>query len=131
MIDPRLEHASTLPSRVYTDPAVLHHEQRALFGRTWQLAGQAAQVREPGQYFTTTIGTDPVLVVRGNDGELRAMSNVCRHRAGPIATGEGKRPVLQCGYHGCTYSIDGRLRNKPEFEHVAGFDRALCRLPQF
>ncbi|HEX8255326.1 MAG TPA: SRPBCC family protein [Thermoanaerobaculia bacterium] len=131
MIDPRLEHASTLASRFYTDPAVLQHEQRSLFGRTWQLAGRASQVRDPGQFFTTTIGLEPVLVVRGNDGELRAMSNVCRHRAGPIAKGEGRRPVLQCGYHGWTYSLDGRLRNTPEFEDVADFDRALCMLPRF
>jgi choline monooxygenase len=102
MIDPRLAHASTIESRYYTDPAVLALEHRNVFGRTWQLAGRASQVREPGQYFTTTIGSEPVLVVRGNDGELRAMSNVCRHRAGPIASGEGKRPVLQCGYHGWT-----------------------------
>jgi choline monooxygenase len=131
MIDPRLEYASTLPSRFYFDSAVLADEQRFVFGRTWQLAGNAAQVREAGAYFTCVIGEEPVLVVRGSDGELRAMSNVCRHRAGPIAAGEGKRPVLQCGYHGWTYALDGRLRTTPEFEGVADFDRSNCRLPQF
>lgn len=131
MIDPRLEHASTLPSRFYIDPSVLDEESRNVFGRTWQLAGHVAQVREPGQYFTTTIGEEPVLVVRGSDGVLRAMSNVCRHRAGPVAKGEGKRPVLQCGYHGWTYSLDGRLAKTPEFEGVAEFDRANCALPPF
>ena len=130
-IDPRLDHASTLTSRYYTDPAVLVRENERIFGRIWQLAGHAAQVAEPGQYFTTTIGGEPVLVVRGSDGVLRSMSNVCRHRAGPIAKGEGKRPVLQCGYHGWTYSLDGRLRTTPEFEGVAAFDRAACTLPQF
>ena len=131
MIDPRLEHASTLPARFYFDAEVLAAEQRQVFGRTWQLAGRLDQVRDAGQYFTATVGDEPVLVVRGNDGVLRAMSNVCRHRAGPIARGEGKRPVLQCGYHGWTYSLDGRLRNTPEFDGVAEFDRANCRLPQF
>jgi choline monooxygenase len=131
MIDPRLEHASSLPSRYYIDPSVLSEENRTVFGRTWQLAGRAEQVRETGQYFTATIGDEPVLVVRGADGVLRAMSNVCRHRAGPVAAGEGKRPVLQCGYHGWTYSLDGRLMRTPEFEGVQGFDRTLCLLPQF
>ncbi|HUP60584.1 MAG TPA: aromatic ring-hydroxylating dioxygenase subunit alpha [Thermoanaerobaculia bacterium] len=131
MIDPRLEHASTLSSRYYFDPAVLAAENRNIFARTWQLAGQLAQVREPGQYFTANIANEPVLVVRGNDGVLRAMSNVCRHRAGPVAKGEGKRPVLQCGYHGWTYSLDGRLAVTPEFEGVQDFDRASCVLPQF
>ena len=131
MIDPRLEHASTLPSRFYSDAEILDLENRNVFARTWQLAGNAAQVREPGQFFTTVIAEEPVLVVRGSDGVLRAMSNVCRHRAGPVAKGEGKRPVLQCGYHGWTYSLDGRLQTTPEFDGVRDFDRASCVLPQF
>ena len=129
--DPRLAHAATLPSRYYFDAAILDEENRNVFARTWQLVGQLAQVREAGQYFTATIANEPVLVVRGNDGVLRAMSNVCRHRAGPVAKGEGKRPVLQCGYHGWTYSLDGRLAITPEFEDVQDFDRASCVLPQF
>jgi len=129
--DPRLAHAATLPSRYYFDPTVLDDENRKLFARTWQLAGPLEQVRDAGQYFTTKIANEPVLIVRGNDGVLRAMSNVCRHRAGPVAKGEGKRPVLQCGYHGWTYSLDGRLAVTPEFEDVQGFDRASCMLPQF
>lgn len=131
MIDPRLEYASTLPSRYYLEADVLREENRNIFARTWQLVGNAAQVREPGQFFTTVVADEPVLVVRGTDGVLRAMSNVCRHRAGPIARGEGKRPVLQCGYHGWTYALDGRLLNTPEFEGVQDFDRASCVLPQF
>jgi choline monooxygenase len=129
--DPRLDHASTLPAHFYTDAGVLADENRTIFAKTWQLAGRAEQVAEPGQYFTTTVANEPLLVVRGSDGVLRAMSNVCRHRAGPIAKGEGKRPVLQCGYHGWTYSLDGTLLKTPEFEGVAEFDRASCRLPQF
>jgi choline monooxygenase len=131
MIDSRLESATTLPSRFYTDPLILDAENHRVFARTWQLAGRAGQVREAGQFFTAVIGVEPVLVVRGSDGELRAMSNVCRHRAGPVATGEGKRPVLQCGYHGWTYALDGRLHATPEFEGVRDFDRESCALPQF
>ncbi|HXG58076.1 MAG TPA: SRPBCC family protein [Thermoanaerobaculia bacterium] len=130
-LDERLEWASTLPSRFYTDPRYLDLENRSLFGRTWQLAGRSEQVSEPGRYFTTTIAGEPLLVVRGSDGELRALSNVCRHRAGPVAAGEGKRPVLQCGYHGWTYALDGRLLNTPEMDGVCGFDRASVALPRF
>lgn len=131
MIDARLEHASTLSSAFYTDSGVFDREMRRLFARTWQLAGHASQVRDAGAFFTTTVGFEPVVVVRGGDGVLRAMSNVCRHRAGPIARGEGKRPVLQCGYHGWTYDLSGRLRTTPEFDGAAGFERDACRLPQF
>src|SRR3954452_24029605 len=129
--DERLEYASTIPSRYYFDPCVLEQEYRDVFGAIWQLAGRAEQAREPGQFLTTTVGAEPVLIVRGNDGVLRAMSNVCRHRAGPVARGEGKRPVLQCGYHGWTYSLDGRLLATPEFEGAASFDKSSCVLPQF
>jgi choline monooxygenase len=131
VFDRRLAHASTIPSRYYIDPAVLAEENRCVFGKTWQLAGRAEQVRERGQFFTTTIADEPVIVVRGNDGVLRAMSNVCRHRAGPIARGEGKKPVLQCGYHGWTYTLEGQLHATPEFRDVQGFDKAACVLPRF
>lgn len=129
--DPRIAYASTIPSRYYTDAAVLAEEQRAIFGCTWQLAGRAEQVREPGQYFTATIAGEPLLIVRGNDGEVRALSNVCRHRAGPVASGEGKRPVLQCGYHGWTYALDGRLLQTPEMSGIECFERDSIALPRF
>ena len=129
--DRRLEFASTIPSTYYIDPAILGLENRRLFGNTWQLVGRADQVAEPGAYFTANVGSEPVLVIRGSDGTLRAMSNVCRHRAGPVARGEGKRPVLQCGYHGWTYSIDGKLLRTPEMEGIACFDRESMELPVF
>src|SRR3954454_13653802 len=129
--DERLEYASTIPSRYYFDPCVLEQEYRDVFGAIWQLAGRAEQAREPGQFFTTTVGAEPVLIVRGNDGVLRAMSNVCRHRAGPVAKGEGKRPVLQCGYHGWTYGLDGALLQTPEMAGIECFDRGDFSLPRF
>jgi choline monooxygenase len=129
--DPRLAFASTLPSRYYFDHDVLADENRHVFGRTWQLAGRSEQVRDAGQFFTTTIADEPVLVIRGNDAVLRAMSNVCRHRAGPIAKGEGKRPVLQCRYHGWTYSLDGQLLRMAEMEGVECFERGSISLPRF
>lgn len=129
--DSRLAFARTLPSRYYFDRDALDAENRNVFGRTWQLAGHADRVRDPGQFFTTTIANEPVLVVRGSDGVLRAMSNVCRHRAGPVAKGEGKRPVLQCGYHGWTYALDGRLLQTPEMGGVECFERDDFSLPRF
>jgi choline monooxygenase len=129
--DPRLAFARTIPSHYYFDQAVLDAENRNIFARTWLLAGRADQVRDAGQFFTTTIADEPLLIVRGADGELRALSNVCRHRAGPVASGEGKRPVLQCGYHGWTYGLDGRLLQTPEMAGIECFDRADFSLPRF
>ncbi|HYM60803.1 MAG TPA: SRPBCC family protein [Thermoanaerobaculia bacterium] len=129
--DSRLANASTIPSRYYLDAAILEEELRAIFGRTWQLVGRTQQVREAGEFFTGTVAGEPILVVRGSDGELRCLSNVCRHRAGPVATGEGKRPLLQCGYHGWTYALDGRLLATPEMGGVACFERSEVSLPRF
>lgn len=131
VFDSRLARASTIPSRYYTDPAVLLEEYRNVFGRTWQLVGRSEQVRESGQFFTAMIGAEPVLITRANDGRIRAMSNVCRHRAGPVAKGEGKRSSIQCRYHGWTYSLEGRLIGTPEMEGIECFERSEVELPQF
>ncbi|MGE0131675.1 MAG: aromatic ring-hydroxylating dioxygenase subunit alpha [Blastocatellales bacterium] len=123
----RIERAETLPARCYTDPAYLALEQRQIFNRTWQLVGRLDQVSEPGGYFTADVGEEPVVIVRGHDGELtqalRGFHNVCRHRAGPVAQGCGQRKNFQCGYHGWTYATDGRLIGAPDFDGVECFNR--------
>ena len=74
---------------------------------------------------------EPVIVVRGKDERLRALSNVCRHRAGQVAEGEGKRKGFQCSYHGWTYALDGRLTGTPEFDGVECFSKEANGLPEF
>lgn len=129
--DPNLATASTLPAWYYLDAGVLEEENRQIFGRTWQLVGHLDQVAEPGSYFSTVIAGEPVLITRDKQAALHAMSNVCRHRAGPVAQGQGQKPVLQCGYHGWTYGLDGRLLATPEFDGVQNFEREQVCLPQF
>jgi len=129
--DERLAFASTLPSAWYMDPSVLDEEKAKIFSRTWQLVGRAEQVGAPGKYLTARIGEEPIIVARGTDQKLRAFSNVCRHRAGPVASGEGKRHVFQCRYHGWTYSLDGRLLGTPEFDGVECFNIEASSLPEF
>ena len=129
--DKRLPFAETLPASWYFDPEILKLEKERVFARTWQLVGRADQVASPGDYFTATVADEPIIVVRGTDEKLRAFSNVCRHRAGPVAAGEGKRSVFRCGYHGWSYSIDGRLIATPEFEGVECFQKESICLPQF
>lgn len=121
LIDPQVARAHTLPAHFYTDSAVLEAEKQRIFARTWQVVGRAAQVAQPGDYFTAEIAGEPLLLVRDAAGKLRGFYNVCRHRAGPPATGAGSRKVFRCGYHGWTYGLDGCLLNAPEFEGVEGF----------
>ena len=92
--------------------------------RTWQYAGPAELVAEPGSYLATRVGHAPVVIVRDEDGELRGFVNVCRHRAHLVATGHGKRKALQCPYHAWTYGLDGCLRKAPRSDREPGFDRS-------
>src|SRR6266498_2903130 len=119
--DERLAFARTLPSRLYIEPEFLELERRKVFGATWQLVGREEQVSSPGRFFTAEVAGEPLLIVRGSDSRVRALSNVCRHRAGPVAWEEGTCQAFRCGYHGWSYALDGSLRNTPEFEGVEGF----------
>lgn len=122
-----LERARTIPALWYWDAELAALEGRAVFGATWQFAGRAAVVAEPGSFFTTEIAGEPILVVRDGEGVLRAFYNVCRHRAAPVVTEEaGKATRLRCRYHGWTYDLAGCLRGTPEFDGV----REFCREEQ-
>jgi choline monooxygenase len=127
----RLETASTIPSSYYTDPSEFERENDAIFHRTWQLVGRTDQIPEAGSYFTTTVGNEPIIVCRDANETIRAMSAVCRHRAGPVARESGSRRAFVCGYHGWTYSLDGTLQSAPEFAGVKNFSRQDFCLPNF
>ena len=117
-----LEDGWTLPASWYVDPGVLECERDQLFARAWTYAGPAEWVAEPGSYFAAQIGHIPVAVVRGSDGTLRGLVNVCRHRGHLVVEGTGCRETLQCPYHAWTYNLDGSLRRAPRSEREPGFD---------
>jgi choline monooxygenase len=118
----------TIPWSWYSDPAVLQLERERVFRRTWQYAGRADQVAEPGSFCTADAGGIPVVVVRDKEGELRAFLNVCRHRGSLVCEGEGRRETLQCPYHAWTYGLDGTLRSAPRADRDPDFDRDALRL---
>ena len=120
-IDPDIACAWSLPARFYTDPAVLAFERDQIFACSWQLVGHSDQLKNTGDFFTTELQGEPLLLVRGSQGELRAFYNVCRHRAGPPAEGCGSRKLFRCAYHGWTYGLDGALISAPEVEGVQDF----------
>jgi choline monooxygenase len=128
---PDLSRATTLPARWYIDAAFLGLEKEKVFWRTWQPVGHVNQVSNSGDYFTCDIAGEPLLIVRGDEGTLRALSNVCRHRASTVARGPGNCGTLRCPYHGWTYALDGRLLGQPEFEGVRDWDRSAVTLPGF
>jgi len=119
-----LAEASTIPAPWYIDPRIADLEAKTVFSNTWQLVGRAEQVEKPGQFITTTIAGEPIVVVRGNDHILRAMYNVCRHHAAAVVTEPcGQASILHCPYHGWNYGLDGSLKGMPEFDGVQDFDR--------
>src|SRR5437763_9757279 len=96
-----------IPVRRYTDPAFFDREQRELWPRVWQLACPIDAVANPGDYHEHRIGPYSVLIVRGDDGELRAFQNVCRHRASAICEGSGSGLTeLRCPFHNWIYGLD-------------------------
>ena len=87
-------------------------------------------MKEPGDYFTTQIIGEPIVVARARDGEIAAMSAVCQHRAMLVAEGHGNARGLVCPYHHWVYGLDGKLVNAPAMERTCDFDKKAVRLPE-
>jgi choline monooxygenase len=119
-----LAEASTIPALWYCDSRIADLERLNVFSRTWQLVARTDQLNQPGDFVSAQVAGEPLIVVRGGDGVLRAFFNVCRHHAAAVVTQAcGQASILQCPYHGWKYGLDGSLKGTPEFEGVQNFDR--------
>jgi phenylpropionate dioxygenase-like ring-hydroxylating dioxygenase large terminal subunit len=126
----RLDRAETLPPACYVDPEFYAFEKQALFDREWLCVGRADWVKAPGDYFTTRIVGEPIVVARARDGVVRALSSVCQHRAMLVAEGRGNTRGFVCPYHHWVYGLDGRLVNAPAMERTCDFDKTSVHLPE-
>jgi phenylpropionate dioxygenase-like ring-hydroxylating dioxygenase large terminal subunit len=125
-----LKDAWTLPPAAYTDPDLYALEVERIQRKSWMPVGRVDQVPKPGDYICLTLFDQPVMLVRGTDGEVRVMSRVCLHRAAPIAEGTGNRKLFSCPYHAWSYATDGQLIRAPMMEGAEGFDEKDCKLPE-
>lgn len=125
-----LEAAWTLPPAAYIRQDIHDLEVERIFRRNWFPLARVEQAREPGDYVALELMGQPVLLVHGTDGVIRAMSNVCLHRAAPIAEGAGRRKLFTCPYHSWSYDTAGQLVRAPLMEGADGFEPSACRLPQ-
>jgi phenylpropionate dioxygenase-like ring-hydroxylating dioxygenase large terminal subunit len=120
----------TLPYAWYVDPTVHRVEEERIFARSWQYAGRAEQVAEPGSVSPAWAGSVPVVLARGRDETLRAFVNVCRHRGHVLCVADARRETIQCLYHAWTYDLDGTLRSAPRAGRERAFDeRSLALVP--
>ena len=124
-----LEQARALDPAFYQGARWLDLEQQEIFAKSWQLAGAEADLAGAGDHIVADIAGASILIVRGEDGMLRGFRNICRHRAGPVATCSGKGVKrFRCAYHGWTYELDGALRAAPEMQGAEDFDPAAIAL---
>ena len=123
--------AFTMPGDFYTSEALLELEREQLFRKKWVCLGRAEEVPSVGDYFATELVGEPIVIIRSSSGAIKALSNVCRHRAMPLLSDSGNTRRITCSYHAWTYDLDGKLQRAPGVEaHHADFMRE-CRLPEY
>jgi benzoate/toluate 1,2-dioxygenase alpha subunit len=131
----RLIEPGRVSRRVYTDPDIFELEMKRVFGRAWLYVGHESQIPNPGDYFTTEIARQPVIMIRQQDNTIRVLLNRCTHRGAKVMNERcGHARYLSCLYHGWTFDTDGKLLAVPIPEGCpANFDPkdfALAQVPR-
>ena len=119
-----LSEATAPPKDLYTLPEICDLEQERIFAGSWLCAGRADEVPSPGDYMTFELGPQPVLIIRGRDGDIHARANVCRHRMMRLVEGRGNARKFTCPYHAWTYDLAGRLAAAPYMDRTTCFERS-------
>jgi phenylpropionate dioxygenase-like ring-hydroxylating dioxygenase large terminal subunit len=130
--DPQVLGTEPIPARYYYDADWYELERKAVFMRSWLNVGHVCELAEPGSFVRRELEFAGVslLLVRGKDGEIRALHNVCTHRGTQLVDeASGKRTAFSCRYHMWTYGTDGSLLSAPDFERFYT-DKASCALKQ-
>ncbi len=103
-----------LPTIYYTDQNHFQQEEKTIWANTWQFIGREENIPESGDYLTASLGKEEIFVVRGSDGKLTAMHNVCTHRGAKLLHGQGKcKRFITCPYHAWSFGLNGELSGAP------------------
>ncbi len=124
------ESAHAMPKSVYTSKEFLSKEITNIFAKEWFCVGRSDGLPNKGDFFTFDLAGQPIMVIRDQDGNLRAQANVCRHRMSKLLEGSGNTKRIVCPYHGWTYNLDGSLRGAPAMTRNNVFDRNKIGLTQ-
>src|SRR5207248_3857985 len=104
----------TVSRAIYSDAAIYQLEIERIFARCWLFVGHETQIPQPGDYVTTFMGEEPVIVWRDTRGRVHAFLNTCRHRGNRVCLYErGNAASFTCSYHGWTYDNEGSLIGVP------------------
>ena len=124
-----LASARTLPPDAYIKEAVFDEEVKRIFRREWICVAREDQIPKPGDYRVVTVVDQPLIVVRGPDGGVNALSAICPHRSMPVVSEDGHTAAFSCPYHLWKFGLDGRLLGAPHMDGAEDFPDADCRLP--
>ena len=125
-----LSHASAMPKEIYTSDKILDLEDALIFSKEWICAGRETEIPKVGDYFTFNIGKQPIIILRGANKKVRAMSNVCLHRMMQIVEGKGNKNLFTCPYHAWSYDLDGKLVMAKYMDRTECFNKSEMKLPE-
>ena len=125
------ENCLSLPPAAYGSSELHEHELKNIFHREWLCVGREEYIPRTGDFYCFQLLEDPLIIVRGVDGQPQALSNVCRHRYMPLVSGSGKTDRFMCPYHAWTYDLQGELVAAPHMERSQRFRMKDCRLPVY
>ena len=123
----RATHA--MPGAFYTSAVFAELERTHVFRRNWVCVGHTGEIPAAGDYYTTEVAGEPLIVQRDTKGNVRVLANVCRHRGNLVATGKGNAKLHVCAYHAWSFETDGRLKRAPMMQNSPLLDTARCALP--
>ncbi len=113
---PELPETHYLDNRIFTDEGIFAEEMRRIFAKTWLFVCHEGEIADTGDFRTTSAGGKPIVVVRDDDGTVRAFYNVCRHRSLKLVSKPHNcKSLITCPYHRWSYNLDGELRAAPFF----------------
>lgn len=128
-----LSRARHMPADFYTSPEIYEREKARIFQKEWLCMGRVEELEKPGDYLTFRVAGEPIVICKDAGGDIRAFSNVCRHRGTQVAFGKpdngtpfgkGCDKAFSCPYHGWVYDLSGKLLNAPHSAEMEGFEPA-------
>jgi phenylpropionate dioxygenase-like ring-hydroxylating dioxygenase large terminal subunit len=106
--------AGKISRQIFVDPQVYEDELEKVFTRAWLFVGHESQIPHPGDFFTSRMGEESVILTRDPLGKVHVLLNSCRHRGMKVCRYEsGNADLLRCPYHSWAYGLDGELKGVP------------------